>query len=137
MVVLEIVRLGGPDRLLGRFLGWHLKDAILGLVGLEALGVVGLGKMMFRGKLSPLQHLVQHTLKVGTGVLVPHTETILLLELLDHHPQLRLPGRNPTQDLPEVKVLQIGVLLLLSQVRQQSLSGTSIALLTRMARLLL
>ena len=71
MVVLEIVRLGGPDRLLGRFLGWHLKDAILGLVGLEALGVVGLGKMMFRGKLSPLKHLVQHTLKVGTEYLYP------------------------------------------------------------------
>ena len=88
--------MGGLDRLLRRVLRWLLKDAILRMVKLEALGVVGLGKTLLRGKLTPLQHFIQHTFKVGTRVLVPHTETILLLELLDHHPQLRLLGRNPT-----------------------------------------
>ena len=63
--------LGCLDRLLGRFLGWLLKNTILGLVGLEALGVVSLRKMLLWGKLTPLQHLIQLTLKVGTGVLVP------------------------------------------------------------------
>ena len=85
-IVLELLRLGGLDRLQRRFPKWLLKDTILRLVGLEALGVVGLGKMLLRSKLTPLQHLVKHTLKVYLGVLVPHTKTILLFELSDHHP---------------------------------------------------
>ena len=91
-VVLKIPRFGSPDRLIGRVPRRPLKDTILRLVRLEALGVVGLGKMLLRGKPTLLQHLIQHTLKVGTGVLVPQTETILLLQLLDHHAQLRFPG---------------------------------------------
>ena len=91
-VVLDVLRLGNPDMLLGRVLRRLLKDAILGLVWLKRLGGVGLGKTLLRSKLALLQHLVKHTLKIGTGVLVPQTETILLLELLDHHAQLRLPG---------------------------------------------
>ena len=86
--VLQLLGLGGPDRLRRRLLRWLLKDAILGLVGLEALGVVGFWKTLFKGKLT--QQLVQHTLKVSLGVLVPHTETILLIELPDHHPKLGL-----------------------------------------------
>ena len=91
-----------------------MKNAILGLVWLKRLGGVGLRKALLWGQLTPLDHLVQHTLKIVFGVFVPQTEPILLLELLNQHPKLRLPGRNPTQNLPEVKVLRIGVLLLLS-----------------------
>ena len=69
-----------------------MKDAILGLIWLKGLGSVSLRKALLRGKLTPLHHLVQYTLKIGSGVLVPQTETILLLELLDQHPKLRLPG---------------------------------------------
>ena len=124
--------------LLGRIFRWLLEDAILGQVWLKGLGGVGLRKTLLWSQLTPLDHLVQHTLKIGSRFLVPQTEPILLLELLNQHPKLRLPGRNPTQNLPEVKVLRIGVLLLLSQVRQQNrLRGTSVSLLTRMARLLL
>ena len=94
--VLELFRLGGLDRLHRRLLWWLLKDAILRLVRLETLGVVGLGKTLLRSKLTPLQHLIQHTLKIGFGVLVTQTEPILLLELLDQHPKLRLPSQNPT-----------------------------------------
>ena len=122
-VVLETLRLGNPDRLLGRILGWLLKDAILGLIWLKGLGGVGLGKTLFRGKLTPLHHLVQHTLKIGSGVLIPQPEPILLLELLDQHPKLRFSGRNPTQNLPAIKVLRIKILLLLSQVRKQNRMG--------------
>ena len=41
-VVLKNLRLGGPDRLLGRILRWLLEDVILGLVWLKGLGGVGL-----------------------------------------------------------------------------------------------
>jgi len=91
-VGLDFLRLVNPDRLLGRVLRRLLKDTIVWLVGLERLGVVGLRKTLPWTNLAPLQHLVKHKLKVSTGVLVPQTETILLLELLDHHAQLRLPG---------------------------------------------
>ena len=80
------------DSLLGRYPGWFLKDPILRLVRLEGLSGVSLRETLLRGKLLPLQHLVQDTLKIGLGVLVPHTETILLLKLLDHHTQLGLLG---------------------------------------------
>ena len=43
--------------------------------------------------LTPLD-LVQHTPKIGFGVLVPQIEPLLLLELLDQHPKLRLPGET-------------------------------------------
>ena len=73
----------GPDRLLGRTLWWLLKDTVLRLVRLEGLGGMSLWKALFRGKLTPLHHLIQHTLKIGFGVFVPQTEPLLLLELLN------------------------------------------------------
>ena len=90
--VLEVFRLGDLDSLIGRYPGWFLKDTIHGLVTLEGLGGVGLWKTLLRVKLTPLHHLVQDTLKIGQGVLIPQSKPILPLELLDHHPLLRLPG---------------------------------------------
>jgi len=90
--VLDSLRLGNPDWLLKKNLRRLIKDAILRLVGLEGLGVVGLRKVLLRGKLAPLQRLAKHTLEIGLGILVPQTETILFPKLLDHHAQLRLPG---------------------------------------------
>ena len=69
-----------------------MKDAILGLIWLKGLSGVSLRKALLRGKLTPLHHLVQDTLKIGLGVLVPQSKPILLLELLNQHPKLRLPG---------------------------------------------
>ena len=90
--VLKILWLGGLDRLLGRVLRRLLKDAILGQVWLKKLGGVGLRETLLWGQLTPFNHLVQHTLKIGSRVLVPQTEPILLLELLNQHPKLRLSG---------------------------------------------
>jgi len=90
--VLDSLRLGNPDWLLKKNLRRLIKDAILRLVGLEGLGVVGLRKALLRGKPAPLQCLDKRTLEISLGILVPQTETILLLKLLDHHAQLRLPG---------------------------------------------
>ena len=81
--VLEFLRLGCPDRFLRRVFRRLLKDAILGLVWLKGLSGVGLRKALLWGQLTPLDHLIQHTLKIGFGVFVPLTEPILLLELLN------------------------------------------------------